>query len=223
MGLLDRLSALRNDAPVPQVVTALAGSVDEPLFATKAFHKLLSTLTSCESPALLDVGPVVGSNVAFFGERLGCKIFVEDIYADLERHLRTKMPADFAEFLSKRFPQGDQTIDGVICWDLFDYLDKASAQALADQLTRVLRPEGALLSFFSNTMPRDARAQYIKYVVADDANLKYRPYPATRAPQVVLANRDIIRLFSGLRVSDSFLMKNNVREMLFRKPSYETR
>jgi len=169
------------------------------------------------------VGPVVGSNVAFFGERLGCKIFVEDLYADLERHLRTKNPADFAAFLAKRFPQGDQSIDGVVCWDLFDYLDKASAQALADQLTRILKPEGALLSFFSNAMPRDARATYTKYVVADDSNLKYRPYPASRAPQAVLANRDIIRLFSALRVSDSFLMKNNVREMLFRKPTYDIR
>ena len=32
-------------------------------------------------------------------------------------------------------------------------------------------------------------------------------------------NRDIIKLFSGLRVSDSFLLKNNQREILFRKPA----
>ena len=44
-----------------------------------------------------------------------------------------------------------------------------------------------------------------------------------RARQAVLANRDIIRLFSGLRESDSFLMKNNDREILFRKPTYDTR
>jgi hypothetical protein len=35
----------------------------------------------------------------------------------------------------------------------------------------------------------------------------------------VLANRDIIRLFGSLRVSDSFLLKNNLREILFRKPA----
>ena len=35
--------------------------------------------------------------------------------------------------------------------------------------------------------------------------------------------KDIIRLFDGLRVSDSFLMMNNIREILFRKPAYETR
>ncbi len=218
MGLLDRLAPRRVDAPVAPLQVALA---DEPLFATKAFKKLLTTLTAKESPALLDVGPVVGGNISFFGEHLGCKIFVEDIYADLERHLHAKTIADFPAFLAKRFPQADQSIDAVICWDLLDYLDKASAPALADQLTRILRPEGALLAFFANAMPRDAH--YTKYVVADDANLKHRPYPASRAPQVVLQNRDIIRLFSGLRVSDSFLMKNNVREMLFRKPAYDVR
>jgi hypothetical protein len=36
----------------------------------------------------------------------------------------------------------------------------------------------------------------------------------------VLANRDIIKLFEGLRVSDSFLLQTNSREILFRKPSY---
>ena len=46
-----------------------------------------------------------------------------------------------------------------------------------------------------------------------------RPYAAARGRQAALLNRDIIKLFSGLRVSDSFLLKNNLREILFRKPS----
>jgi hypothetical protein len=29
-------------------------------------------------------------------------------------------------------------------------------------------------------------------------------------------------LFSSLRVSDSFLLQNNVREILFRKPAWES-
>ena len=37
---------------------------------------------------LLDLGAVVGSNVSFFGEQLGCKIFVEDIYKELDRYAR---------------------------------------------------------------------------------------------------------------------------------------
>jgi hypothetical protein len=85
-------------------------------------------------------------------------------------------------------------------------------------LTRVLRPEGVLLGLFSTA---EGRSQvYTKYVVVDETNLRYRTYPAARQRQRTLVNRDIIRLFEGLRVTDSFLMKNNVREILFRKPAY---
>ena len=67
-----------------------SAAADDPVFATKALRKFLSCLTSRESPVLLDLGPVVGSNVSFFGEQLGCKIFVEDIFADLDRHVRER-------------------------------------------------------------------------------------------------------------------------------------
>src|SRR5436309_3462307 len=99
MGLLDRIAArrvepeLRPPAPIP---------ADEPLFATKALRKLLSTLTSREAPALIDLGPVVGSNVSFFGEQVGCKIFVEDIYAELERHVRAGKTEELPGVLSRR-------------------------------------------------------------------------------------------------------------------------
>jgi hypothetical protein len=117
----------------------------EPLFPTKALRKLLSSLTNRESPSLLDLGPVIGGNLTFFGEQLGCKIFVEDIYADLDRHVLAGKVDELPAFLEKRFPQADGSVDGILCWDLIDYLDKKAAQAMATQLTRVLRPDGALL------------------------------------------------------------------------------
>ena len=177
----------------------------------------MTTLTSRDSPVLLDLGPVVGSNVSFFGEQLGCKIFVEDIFADLDRHIRNGTLDRFADFLQKRFPQDTGSADGILCWDLIDYLDRPAAQRLAEQLTRVLRPDGALLGFFATAQTADSR--YTKYVIADEGNLRHRNYPAARCRQSILLNRDIIRLFPGLRVSDSFLLQNNLREILFRKPA----
>jgi hypothetical protein len=50
-------------------------------------------------------------------------------------------------------------------------------------------------------------------------NLRYRFYPSLRPRQASLPNRDIIRLFEGLRVADSFLLLNKQREILFRKPA----
>ena len=217
MGLLDRLAPRKSE---PDVALTPSATVDDPVFATKALRKFLSHLTSRESPVLLDLGPVVGSNVSFFGEQLGCKIFVEDIFADVDRHVRAAKLDELPGFLKKRFPQETGSVDGILCWDLIDYLDRAAAQELANELTRVLRPDGALLGFFGTAQPRDTR--YTKFIIGDAANLKHRSYPAARGRQAILLNRDIIRLFSGLRVSDSFLLQNNLREILFRKPTYST-
>ena len=166
---------------------------------------------------LLDVGPVVGSNVSFFGEQLGCKLLVEDVIADVARHLREEEAHELPEFFKKRFPQADASIDGVLCWDILDHLERPAAQALATQLARLLRPQGVLLGFFGTARP--AQMHYVKYQVVDEVRLRPHPYAPARGRLPIIPNREIIRLFSALRVSDSFLLKNNFREILFRKPA----
>ena len=214
MGLLDRIAPWKGDAESPRTASVAA---EDPVFSTKALHKFLTCLTSRESPVLMDLGPVVGSNVSFFGEQLGCKILVEDIFSDLDRHSRAQKTEALPAFLTSRFTQPSGAVDGILCWDIFDYLDRAAAQALAMQLARILRPDGALLGFFSTAQVLDTR--YTKYIIVDRIHLKHRAYSSVRGRQSVLANRDIIRLFGSLRVSDSFLLKNNLREILFRKPA----
>ncbi len=189
-------------------------------FPTKAFGKFVSALTGREAPVLLDLGPIVGSNVNFLGERLGCKYFVEDIYANVESHHRSKSPPDLAEFFKTRFPQPDATFDGILCWDVLDYLDKASAPLVARAMVRLLKPGGALLGFFA-TVPLPA-AEYIRYVIVDDQTLRHRVYPAARPRQQVFVNRDINRMFEGLTVSDSYLLLTKTREFVFRKPEMKT-
>src|SRR5207244_12909798 len=137
VGLLDRLAPRKSEPDVrPQGSASVAAG--DPVFATKALKKFLATLTARASPVLLDLGPVVGSNVSYFGETLGCKIFVEDIFADVDRHVRANTLEELPAFFKKRFPQADGTVDGILCWDMIGYLDRPAAQELASQLSRVL-------------------------------------------------------------------------------------
>ena len=108
-------------------------------------------------------------------------------------------------------------MDGILCWDVLDFLDRPAAQSLATALSDLLKPDGCLLGFFSTANTADSF--YTKYVVVDESTLKYRNYPALRPRQRNLLNGDIIKLFKDLRVTDSFLMKSKMREMLFRKPN----
>jgi hypothetical protein len=215
-GFLARLAPRRAAEDRPEAPPAPLEP--EVVVPTKALKKFVAALKSRPSPALLDLGPVVGANIAYFGEQLGCKIFVEDVFADLDRFQREHRATDLPAFLETRFPQEDESIDGVLCWDLFDFLDRASARIVAGHLMRVLRPNGSLFGFFATAAP--AEASFTKFVVVDDGSLRHRAYAVPRMRQPILQNRDIIKLFERLRVTDSFLLQTKVREILFRKPAY---
>lgn len=203
--------------PTPAQQSAVkAAAAGEKSVSTKAFTKFLSALSHREAPVLLDLGPVVGSNINFFGERLGCKFFVEDIYDNVEKFTRDKRTDELADFFESRFPQGDASFDGILCWDLLDYLEKPAARVLARQMTRLLKPGGALLSFFATVAVPGS--EYTRYLVVDDQTLKHRAYPAARGRQQVIANRDINLMFDGLTVADSYLLMTKTREIVFRKP-----
>lgn len=189
----------------------------EAAYPSQSLHKFVRCLQSTANPLLLDLGPVVGSNVTFFGEQLGCRIRVEDIASDIDRHVKAGTVDQLAEFFPKRFTQAPGTVDGILCWDVLDYLDRPAAQALAKSLSRLLRPDGCLLGFFSTA--QSPERVYTKYVVVNENTLRYRTYPALRPRQRSLLNGDIIKLFKDLRVTDSFLMRSKLREMLFRKPT----
>jgi hypothetical protein len=194
---------------------ATAAADDGQTVPTKALRHFVSSLTSRESPVLLDLGPAVGSNVTFFGERLGCKILIEDLFTDLDRHLRNS-GAPFAEFLTGRLKHQPGSVDGILCWNFFDFLEPPAAQVLGAALTKLVRPEGSVLGFFTTVPTADGR--FAKYVIVDEDTLKQKLYNDAGRKQRALQNRDIIRLFDGLKVSESFLLKTNVREFLFRKP-----
>jgi hypothetical protein len=191
---------------------------DAPAHPTKVLARFVASLSARAQPVLLDLGPVVGANVSFFGEQLGCKIIVEDIAKDIDRHVREGKLDDLAAALSKRFPQESESIDGILCWDVFDYLDKKPARSMAEQLTRVLKPDGVLLAFFSTAQPQPGmKPEYTRHVVVSTTSLQHRAYPAARGRQRPLPNRDIQLMFEPLRVVDQFLLKTNLREVLFRK------
>jgi SAM-dependent methyltransferase len=215
-GFLSRLTERRGAAEDPSLVAP--GAEPEPVVSTKALRKFVAALRQCPSPTLLDLGPVLGANIQYFGEQLGCKVIVEDVFEDLDRLDRENRASDLPAFLDSRFPLPPESVDGILCWDLFDFLDRASAQVAAAHMMRVLKPDGALFGMFATGHPVEAR--FTKFIVVDDDALRHRAYSRPRMRQAVIQNRDIGQLFGQLRVSDLFLLKSKVREILFRKPVY---
>ena len=66
MALSDLFSRRRK--PDPDADTS---APDAPIHPTKALARFLTSLGTRPQPQLIDLGPVVGANVNFFGEQLG--------------------------------------------------------------------------------------------------------------------------------------------------------
>jgi hypothetical protein len=79
----------------------------------------------------------------------------------------------------------------------------------------MLKPGGAVMGLFCTSNVE--KAPFTKYEVVDEHSLRHRIHAVTGGLKQALQNRDIIRMFEGLVVSDSFLLKNNTREILLRK------
>ena len=141
--------------------------------------------------------------MSFFGDRLACKIYVEDLFADIERHARAGTRDALPQTLASRPLAADLSVDAVLCWDLFDYLDPAAGKALAARLTGLLRTGGVLYGFFGTT-PVDL-AHYTRFALEGEDTLRQRQYPATVFRRTVLTTRDINRMFEGLVVAESVL------------------
>lgn len=203
-------------ADSPQVAPAAPPASTDAIITSKVFPRFLAAVGHQPAPVLLDLGPVVGSNVAFFGERLACKLHVEDLYSDIEDHARRGQRAALAQFLSTRLKEAPDSIDGILCWDLFDFLDRPAGLVLAKQLAGMLRKGGALYGSFGTT-PLELK-HYTKTIVAAEDSLKLRTSAATPVARTVLLTRDIIKMFDGLIVAESVLLKSSTRETLFRRP-----
>ena len=193
-----------------------ASTADSPTsFPTNALPKLLSALRLHEQPRLLDLGPATGKNLTFFGEQIQCKIFIEDLFSDIDQHVIQGKTSALENFFISRFSQSNDSVDCVLAWDLFDYLEQPAKEALATQLMRIISPSGFLLTFFSGSKSHDL--VYTRRIVLDESTLQNREYPGACNKKAPMLNRDIIKLFDQLQVVGQLLLRTSVREILFQK------
>ena len=142
----------------PRTVAAVSA---ETVCVSKTLARFLDLLFARPAAEVVDLGPVIGSNITFLGERVGCKIHVEDLFSDIDRHVQNDKLDQLPEFLGGRFSVPASSIDAVLGWDIFDYprpdgRDRPGRRADADTTAgRVF------LGFFGARASDDPR--YTKY------------------------------------------------------------
>ncbi|MBM3788762.1 MAG: class I SAM-dependent methyltransferase [Acidobacteria bacterium] len=165
--------------------------------------------------SILDLGPALGTNVAFWS-RFQCKLYFEDFYSGLlEEQPQALEEESWDEPLLGRIlplPPGTE-FDVVLCWDLLNYLKQDHLQALIRYLTRFCRPGTSVFAMLWLTPEIPERP--MRFRILDSEHMAYERESAATKPGSGYQPRDIGKLMHEFHAAGSFLLRHGVQEYLF--------
>ena len=176
-----------------------------------------------EGRRVLDLGCTSSSNLNYFTGH-GHSIHSDDLLYEASQpryQVRPEGDASQAPVFSPalwlaenlRFPP--DRFDGILLWDLVDYLPEPLVRPMLDRLTAILKTSGTVLAYF-HTKDAGPEAPFYRYHIHDHATLQLRPGAPARL-QRVFNNRHVEHLFHGYRSVKFFLARDNLREVLATK------
>ena len=92
------------------------------------------------------------------------------------------------EAVQLRLSHGEASVDGILCWDFFDFLKKPAAQKVAKHLVDMLRPGGAIMGYFA--ISDVERSNFMKYEIVDDQSMRHRQHVGSRCAACASESRD---------------------------------
>lgn len=172
---------------------------------------------------VLDLGPAVGANVAFFGE-LHCRLHIADCAAPLlalkERLTRQEAAEGGAELspeaeLNRLLPLDlDAPLDAILVWDLLNYLDRPLLKALMAHLAPWVSGDTWLHGYVCSR--REMAAQPARYRLTSEGRLAITAGSAERCACPAYTQPDLLNLMPQFGVSRSTLLPSGMQEYLFR-------
>ena len=196
--------------PLPQHTT----------YPSSILKDFIAAVTRKPNPVVLDIGSVIGSNIEFF-LNLGVKIYMEDLLPAYLNPLYTKLiddkrTLDEQKFFSENLQYEDTFFDGLICWDIMNYVDPKFAKIFAERIAAKMRPDSCILGFFHTQKDKGPSALY-KYRVCNETMLEYIPIGLNLEVRRVYQTRDVTQLFSEFQSQKFYLLKHNMLEVLLKK------
>ncbi len=211
--------------PGPAASVAPPGNVR----ISNALKEFLWLLSDVQRARILDLGAVSQATLTFFIEK-GYRVSTEDLLHEWkdfltteEERLRTtpageeaerhSLPALAEKFIDTALNYPENSVHGVLIWDLLDYFDPAVVPALMSRLYNMLHPGGTVLALFHSR----AAERFHRYRIRDGQTVELLSAPTLAVHAHVFQNREILDLFGKFRSSKTFVGRDQVREALFIK------
>jgi hypothetical protein len=165
---------------------------------------------------ILDLGGATQKNVSFITE-LGHRLYSEDFLAILkesfgESDTEQSNPGRIDYFLKQALDYPEGQFDGVLVWDMLEYLTPALLNAVVERLHKVVKPKSYMLAFFH----ADDKLQGVPcytFRIADVKALEISQQ-GLRKPAQLYNNRSLEKLFGRFESVKFFLTRERLREVI---------
>ena len=166
---------------------------------------------------ILDLGGATQQNVSFI-TNLGHRLYSEDFLRILEETFGGNGSVDQANpgriefFLRQALDYPPDHFDGVLVWDVLEYLAPALLTAVVDRLRLIVRPRSYLLTFF-HADDKLENVPYYKFRI-QETNLLQVETQGARRPEQLFNNRGLEKLFGRFDSVKFFLTRERLREVI---------
>jgi hypothetical protein len=166
---------------------------------------------------ILDLGSASQQNVSFI-TNLGHRLYAEDFLQLLNESFGSDDLAaqsnsgsiDYFLHQALDYPEGH--FDGVLIWDLLEYLAPALLAAVVERLLKIVRPKGYMLAFFHSDDKLESVPFYTFRI--QDMNSLQVAQTSTRKPAQLFNNRSLEKLFGRAESVKFFLTRDRLREVI---------
>jgi len=168
---------------------------------------------------ILDLGGATQKNVTFITD-LGHRLYSEDFLQILNDTFGSdgttdqSNPGRIEYFLKQTLDYQEGQFDGVLVWDVLEYLAPALLMAVVERLQHVVRPKSYMLAFFHAEDKLDAVPFYTFRIGA--ANALEVAQHGVRQPAQLFNNRSLEKLFGRFESVKFFLTRERLREVIIK-------
>jgi hypothetical protein len=185
--------------------------------SSRGLEEFFKYIRDTSGLTILDLGPATQANINFI-TNLGHRIYTADFLQvlndtfGLDDTVDQSNPGRIEYFLKQALDYPCDHFDGVLIWDVLEYLAPALLTAVVERLTQIVRKKSYMLAFFHADDKQEAVPYYTFRIQGTTTLLVAQQ--GRRRPAQLFNNRSLEKLFGKFESVKFFLTKERLREVI---------
>ena len=205
-------------------MTTVAPALESRLLSRNShgLEQFCASLEEREGMTILDLSGANQVTVTFLAS-YGHRVYADDLLAEMDEHFggggdffeNQRDPEKAARFMKGALSFPQEKFDGVLVWDILQFLSSPLLETVMARLRSVLRPGASMLAVFYSEESASTIPNYT-YKIADTRTLTLM-LKNNRKPAQAFNNRSLERLFQDFQSVKFFLTRDHLREVIARR------